>query len=121
MFKYLYKKFRLYFNPIKPGEVYYGNPKNFIVGKPMEYILHGLKDTTGTTMWHPIPSDCCYKLTIKNHSPEKDLYECESEVLCDTEKGLHLVDWHRRSQRKNISKPIFEYFILNGLLERGNK
>lgn len=118
--KKFYLKVCLYFHSPRIGDIHFGNPKDFVIGRPIEYVLHGLKDRTGATMWHPIPTFGCFRLTIEKETPEKDGYVCRSEVLCDTERGLHLIDWHRRSQPKLINKSMFKGFILNSTLKKSN-
>jgi hypothetical protein len=113
----LLRQVKLYLNPPKKGDVYLGDPLRFVIAKPMEYILHGLKDKTGKTLWEPLPSEDCYKITIENDSMP-DYYICQSEVLCLSE-AMSVMQWHKRTQPKRIGKELFNSMIINGTLGKG--
>lgn len=118
MFSRLIRKFNLFLDPPKKGDVFYGDSLFFVVHKPMEYVLHGLKNINGETVFHPVPSKGAYRVTIElcGHL----YYVLDSEVFCKdgTEKTLYDGIWCKRSQPKRIAKEMFEELILNGMLWR---
>lgn len=117
---HLFRKLKLYFKPPKAGDVYYGNPINF-VNKPLEKILHGLKDKSGDDLYVPIPNKECYRLIIE--SAEILFYRCISEVFCKSvvldKYGYNdLGRWMKRTQSRRIGKDSFENMIIGGVLKR---
>ena len=125
MFKTLYLKLYLYFRSPKMGSVYFGNPKRFIIGKPIEYVLHGLKDKDGDTMFEPIPGDHCYKISIDK--TEENTYSISTEVFCKLTSKYNLNTgnsdfgkWMKRCQNRKIGKEYLLSLILDGTLDIGN-
>lgn len=117
MLKKLINKINLWLNPPRPGSFYYGDPLYFVVGKPIEHVLHGLKDKNGEPIFYPIPSAGCYRLMIE--SIFDDYYCCKSEVLCyslNMDSGIG--KWMKRTQTKRINKVIFNEFIVQGILSK---
>ena len=115
MIRRLVLKISLFLRPLKKGDILYGDPVWWIIPRPIEMVLHDLKDRFGTNLYDPIPSEGCYKLTI-----EKDLdsyYVLDSEVLCNT-KFSGIGFWKKRSQPRRMARLQLEEYILNGLLWR---
>jgi hypothetical protein len=113
----LYTKVKLWIRPPKSRDAYCANPKNFVIGKPIEQVLHGLKNKHGETIYFPMPSDDCYRLTIE--SDVMPYYICMSEVFIhgknwDNNFGL----WMKRSQPKRIGKDYFKQLIVDGILRK---
>lgn len=109
------RTFSLYFNPPKVGDVFYGDPVWFIISRPIELVLHGLKDKFGTNLYDPIPSQGCFRFTVE--STAMPYYRMTSEVLCKhkfTEKPI----WMKRSQPRRIPKEMFRELFLMGLIWR---
>lgn len=117
MIKRFIKKIKLRLNPPKRGDIFFGDPVFFIISRPTEYVLHGLKNKYGLTEQNPIPSFQCYKLTIESDFTS-NYYECSSEVLCSSALGSSELKWKKRCQSKKISKLLFNEFVLNGLLRK---
>jgi hypothetical protein len=118
MFSRTIRKFKLFLRPPKKGDVFYGDPLWFVIHRPIEYILHGLKDKNGTTIHHPIPSKDCFCVVIEHCGNEN--YIVGTEVFCDTKTNNNIGIWFKRSQPKRIAKEMFEELVLNGLLWRSN-
>jgi hypothetical protein len=111
--KTLFNKLWLYFYPPKKGDSFIGDPLRFVIARPVEYVLHGLKDKNGNTTWEPIPSFGCYILTIEND--QMPYYVCKSEVLCGND-SIKL--WNERSQPKRFGKKMFKDMIATGVLKK---
>lgn len=114
-------KFKLYFNPPKKGDVFCGDPAWFITPKPIEYVLHGLKNIHGETIYEPIPSQGCIRFTVE-HCGNLN-YILGSEVLCRLNREHNYTKdisdigiWKKRTQPRRMGKEMFEEFILNGML-----
>jgi hypothetical protein len=115
MIRRLILKLALFLKPLRAGDVLYGDPVWWVIPRPIEMVLHGLKDIHGANMYTPIPSEGCYKLTI-----DKDLesyYILDSEVLCNT-KFSSIVFWKKRSQPRRMARLQLEEYFLNGMLWR---
>lgn len=115
MIRKLIRKIKLYFNPPMPGDVYYGDPFDFIVGSTIEHILHKMKNKEGDSLYDVIPSDFTYRLTIESDSTP--YYKCKAEVLaqnCSDNKK----EWLTRVQPRRIWKNVFERMIVDGRLEK---
>lgn len=110
------QKLKLYLNPPKEGDVYVGNPIFFVVNRPIEKILHGMKDKYGMSMWEVVPSDDAYKLTIESGSMPT-YYKCKSEILV-IDMSFSYKKWLVRTQSRRIGKSMFIDMILNGLIQK---
>ena len=118
MFIRLFRKISLLLNPPKKGDVYYGDPVWWIIHKPVEHILHGLKDKYGNNLYDPIPSGDCFRLTITNTSMES-YYVLDSEVFCRS-KNSNVSIWMKRTQPRRMGKETLEQFVLAGMLRKNN-
>lgn len=115
MIRRLVLKLSLFFKPLKVGDELFGDTVWWVIPRPIEMVLHGLKDLHGATIYEPIPSKGCYKLTT-----EQDLgghYILSSEVLCRTSYD-HIGVWKKRSQPRKMARSQLEEYVLNGLLWR---
>lgn len=122
MFKRLYRKFLLKAKPPKNHDVFYGDPLYFVISRPTEYVLHGLKDRNGRTLLEPIPSFGCLRLTIIMTT--EDYYVCNTEVFCKAVNDLYIMsnnigEWMERSQTRKMSKIMFDQMIVDGFLKKG--
>lgn len=115
MIKKFLTKLKLKIYPPKTGEVYYGDPFEFIMGNLIEHCLHGTKSNYGTPIWEPIPSNLCYRLTIE--SDAMPYYRCTGEVLCRDAYG-DKTEWRKRSQPRRIGKSVFHGMIVDGRLKK---
>lgn len=109
------RKIALFLKPVKVGDTFYGDPVWWVLPRPIEMVLHGLKDVNGDTLYRPTPSEGCYRLTI-----EKDYdsyYTLRSEVLCRAGSTWASI-WKERSQPRRMPRLILEQYILAGLLWR---
>jgi hypothetical protein len=110
------RKIILFFRPIKKGEIFYGDPERWVTHRPIEMVLHGLKDKYGTTIYHPVPSEGCFVFTVSDVNSQ--IYVLNSEVFCyggeEDKSGI----WKKRTQPRKMSKKDFEEIILNGILWR---
>jgi hypothetical protein len=112
------RKISLFFNPIKAGDVFYGDPVWWVLPRPIEMVLHGLKDKEGNTLYRPVPSEGCYKVTVEG---DYDSYfKLRSEVLCNTDASYTSI-WKQRSQPRRMPRLILEQYILSALLWREKK
>jgi hypothetical protein len=115
MFRRLYLKLCLWLNPPKTGDVFYGDPAWFFLYKPVEYVLHGLKDSYGNKMYNPVPSKGCVRFTIE-HCGNLN-YILGSEVLCRDKVGNSSV-WMKRTQPRRMSLGMFKELVLVEMLWR---
>lgn len=111
-----FRKLAFYFKPPKKGDVFLGDPLWFVVGRPIEYILHGLKDREGNTVWEPVPSMGCFKLKFDINVGNL-YYVLGSEVLCRKDVDNAYV-WMKRSQPRRMAKEMFRELYLNGMVWR---
>lgn len=109
-------KIKLYFYPPKVGDVYYGDPLDFILGSEMEKFMHGMKDQFGHSLWNTVPSKLCYKLTIE--TDYLSYYRCTSEVLTSNAYDVCEKKWLRRSQPRRIFKKALHKMIIDGKIEK---
>jgi len=120
MFNRFVRKIKLILNPPKSGDVFYGDPIFFIIHKPIEYVLHGLKNKHGENICDPIPSKGCFRLTISlcGHI----YFLLDSEILCkfNDDEGQGSWFWMKRTQPKRLAKEALEELILSGMLWRDN-
>jgi len=120
MIRKLFNRIKVFVNPPKTGGVYYGNPTRFVTAKPVEYVLHGLKDRHGKTILEPIPSNYGYRITIESDAMPT-YYRCTAEVLCKSVDPLYITDnnmgqWMKRSQPRKILKSLFKDLLKSGIL-----
>jgi hypothetical protein len=115
MLKKLLTRIKLKIDPPRPGDVFFGDPFEFIFGSLIEYSLHGTRNLYGMVVWHPIPSNGCYRLTVESDS--MPYYRCTSEVLCTSYDGDERA-WKKRSQPRRISKHVFHDMIVEGRLKK---
>lgn len=115
MLKRFIRKLSLFVNPPKEGDIYFGDPIWFIISRPIELILHNLKDKFGTNLYDPIPSKGCFKLTVI-YCGDKN-YILESKVLCSN-KFTDTKMWMQRTQQRRMTKEMFEELIFDGMLWR---
>jgi hypothetical protein len=115
MIKRLFNKIMLWLKPPKKGDIYYADSLHFVVGKPIEHILHGLKDKYGQSIWTVMQGKCCYRLTIE--TDVMPYYTCRSEVFCYGDLcNNNIGEWMKRTQPKRISKEYFKQLIVEGFL-----
>lgn len=123
MLKRLFKRIELLIRPPREGDVYYADPTMFVLAKRVEYILHNLVDKYGATLYEPVPSDYCYRLTVSSCSMLPKCYVLDSEVFCRGTDYMvvlsnNIGEWKKRSQPKKIGKELFEHLIIMGILRR---
>lgn len=116
MIRSLVSRVKYFLNPPKKGDVYYGDPFDFIIGKLLEQCLHGMRTVSGDASWNPVPSDGTVKLTITLDC--MPYYVCKSEVLGENVND-HSKKWLERSQPRRICKKAFKQMILDERLEKG--
>jgi hypothetical protein len=106
---------KFYFYPPKTGSIYYGDPTEFVCGKPIELALHNITLISGDPVWQVMPSPGAYRLTIE--SDNLSYYECKAEVLCRNIHGTGM-KWLERSQPRRIPKQNFKEMVIVGKLKR---
>src|SRR5579859_4336577 len=111
MFKRLIARVKLKIDPPRTGDVFLGDPFEFIMGSVIEHVLHGTRSIYGFAAWHPIPSKECYRLTVESDS--MPYYRCTAEVLCTSADGDSKA-WKKRSQPRRILKHVFHDMIVEG-------
>lgn len=117
MIKELARKIELYFYPPYPGDVYYGDPFEFVIGKPMEQVLHKMRSVGGhEAFWEAVPSEHCVRLTIESDS--MPYYRCTSEILATNVANQSEKKWLRRVQPRRILKEVFHQMIIDGRIEK---
>jgi len=119
-FKWI-NKIKLLLVPPKKGEIYYGNPLHFVIGRGFEQVLHSLKDRNGVSVLTPVPSNDCYRLRIQLDAVT--YYVCEAEVFCKATNDLYVTNtlsgqWMHRSQPRRVKKELFNQWILDGVIEK---
>ena len=111
------RKLKFNLSPPKPGDVYYGDCVYFVVGSPVEHVLHQLKDKYGNSIWNPVPSSDCYRLTVVEINSSH--YNCLSEVFCrGTEQNNNIGNWKKRTQSRRFPRSYFKELVGNGLLKK---
>lgn len=115
MFTRLSRKLKLFLDPPKKGHTFYGDPAWFVLGRPTEYVLYGLKDRSGNNMYEVIPSKGCVKFVVEQVG--KHNYILGSEVLCVIPSNYERV-WMKRSQPRRMGKVMFDELFLSGMLWR---
>lgn len=113
MIRRLIARIKLRFEPPKVGDVYYGDPFDFLVGRPIERVLHGLNNKCGDHVWEPLFSEGCYRLKITSDS--MPYYICQVEVLAH--KNFEEKAWKKRSQPRRFDKKSFCEMIVNGSIK----
>src|SRR5580700_9597237 len=116
MIRRMILKFSLFFKPFKIGDEFFGDPTWWVIPRPIELVLHGLKDRQGLTIYDPIPSDGCFKLTIEKEM--EGYYVLSSEVFCTHKTINNIGTWMKRSQPRKLGRLQLEEYFLNGLLWR---
>lgn len=111
----LINRIKFHLNPPKKGDVYFGDPFDFVCGKLIEHVMHRTKSISGETIWQVIVSDGAYKLTIE--SDAMPYYRCKAEVLCENVAGYGK-EWLERVQPRRISKEVFKQMIIDGRIKR---
>lgn len=109
-------KISLFLKPPKKGDVFYGDPVWFVLSRPVEHVLHGLKDKFGNTLYTPIPSDGCFRFVVENTG--MPYYILGSEVFCQEKSFNNIGTWMKRTQPRRMGKDMFEEMFLMGLLWR---
>ena len=111
----LAKKMRLFMSPPQVGDQYDADPFDFIIGKPVERVLHGLVAPDGDSLWDAVPSHGCYRIRIQ--STIMPYYICTAEALCRSADGDN-TEWKSRSQLRRMSKAQFHQMIIEGRLTK---
>jgi hypothetical protein len=112
----LVRKLKLFLNPPKKGHVFYGDPSWFVIARPVEHVLHGLKDSYGVTVFTPVPSKDCFRFTVEHRGNLN--YILGSEVFCKEKTDNNIGTWKKRTQPRRMALEMFEELVLNGLLWR---
>jgi hypothetical protein len=116
----LLRKINLFLDPPKKGDIYYGDPVWFIISRPTEFILHGLKDKYGNIMYDPVPSKGGVRFIIE-HCGNLN-FILGSEVLCHLlNRNKPVMDindfvWKKRTQPRRMAREMFREFVLTGML-----
>jgi hypothetical protein len=116
-------KIKLLLKPPKVGDIFYGDPVSFVIGRPVEQVLHGLKDPSGTTLAEPVPSEDCYALTIVSDS-QHAYYVLNAMVFCRRKNlpdsaSQGFGEWKPRSQVRRIPRDVFKKMVVDGILKKG--
>lgn len=111
-------KLKLFFSPPQDGDVYYGDPFDFIVGSSIEQLMHKMRDKSGySPLWHMVPSETAVRLTIES-AAMPTYYRCTSEVLVTSASDSSKMTWLKRVQPRRISKQVFHDMIAEGRLKK---
>jgi hypothetical protein len=114
-----FAKFKLWMNPPKKGEVYHGDNFDFLIGKPMEQILHGLRDKNGNPIYNPAFGEGSYKVTILLDCMPYYVLECDSLVYENSySNNRNDFRWVKRTQNRRIPKNHVIEMILDGRLKK---
>lgn len=108
----LIKFIRLYFNPPKNGDVFFGDVNDFDIERRYERIFYPLIDRNGQTVWNFAKGKHTYRFTIENAA--MPYYVCKAEIL-----ACHVADpskkaWLERSFERRIWKKDFHRLVLDG-------
>lgn len=112
----LVRKISLFVNPPKQGHTFYGDPVWFVLSRPVEHVLHNLKDKFGNTIYTPIPSNGCFRFVVEFCGNEN--YILASEVFCKEKSLDSLGTWMKRTQPRRMSKLMFDEMFVMGMLWR---
>ncbi len=111
------RRFRLNRIKVDEGDVYYGDPFDWIIGSHVEQAMCRMRDPSGyNRLWDPIPSFGTVRLTVDSDS--MPYYRCTMEVLASKVNDPQTMDWLRRADPKRISKDKFKEMILEGKLKK---
>jgi hypothetical protein len=112
----LARKVGLLFSPPKEGDVYMGSAFYFLTGRPMEQVLHGLRDMSGEAEFAYWESNENYRLTID--SAAMPYYILTSEVLVRkiSEGSSAKLVWRKRCQPRRVPKDTFHEWIKTHML-----
>ncbi len=110
MIRKLIQRFLLWRNPPKTDDVYWTDSFTYLAGRPMEHVLHGLRDKNGNARAEPVHGPCTYRMTIRSDSMSYYVVQCE--VLA-ANRSTHEKLWAFRVQPRRIDKKIFVQMILD--------
>ncbi|MCX9024634.1 MAG: hypothetical protein OIN85_00895 [Candidatus Methanoperedens sp.] len=107
----LWYAIKFLFSPPKEGDVYSGDAFDFVVGKPIESVLHGMRDQYGNPTHDVIPGNNTYKIKIVKIF--ETYYSCKMQALVE-DRITHQKAWLLRSQDRKISKELLKHWALEG-------
>lgn len=110
MIRYLIERWKLFRNPPKKGDTFFGDSLGFFLSRgTVERVLHGTISTNGEHAWEPIIGVGAYKLTIEADS--MPYYQIKGELLAQSIDGSRK-EWIERNQPLRIDKKAFKRLIL---------
>lgn len=108
-------KVKLFLRSPKNGDIYYGDAKDFALGRSLEKALHGVKDKSGDDIWAIIPGQDTYRLIMES-TAMPTYYRLEAEVLAFS--MYDPMTWLKRRVPRRIDKNRFHEMILEGKVVR---
>ena len=112
----LFKKIHLYFNPPKNGDVFFGDPFDFLCDSNWERLHYPMSDRHGHDTWSFVPGTNTYRFTIE--SAAMPYYRCKAEILAANREEPFRKCWIERSQPRRIWKKDFLRLILEDRMVR---
>lgn len=112
--RYWINKVKIYLNPPKKYDTFYGDAMNFVLTSRVEKVLHGLYDTSGDDLVDLVLGADSFRLTIEEDNVT--YYLVKTEVLVkDYSDTFH---WKQRCQPRRIPKKSFLMMVADELLFR---
>lgn len=94
---------------VKVGDIYWADAWEFVGGKPIEHVLHGLRYKNGEVAFDPIYGDSSYRMKINSVQPSYYVIQCE--VLAADVHERSEKHWFFRCQPRRINRQIFHDMI----------
>lgn len=101
---------------VKVDDVYWADAWEFVGGKPIEHVLHGLRCKTGEVAFDPVYGDSSYRLKIRSNQPSYYVIQCE--VLASDVHDHKDKHWFFRCQPRRINKEVFHDMIREGRVKK---
>lgn len=115
MIRRIYRLIQFFVNPPKKGDVFYADSFDYIAGKPLEHIFHGMRDKNGDPVWDVIPGKDTYRFTLVSDS--MPYYIFTAATLASNRNDMSK-KWLLRSKLRRMWKHTFKQSILDGDITR---
>lgn len=111
MIRRLIERVKLYRNPPKAGDVFWTDSFDFLAGRVLEHIFHGLRRYGGEPLYEPIHGEKTYRMEIISSSMPYYVIRCDvlAQHVNDKRK-----DWFRRSRDRRVPKDAFNQMVIDG-------
>jgi hypothetical protein len=113
--KCMLRAIRLYFCRPKPGDVYLGDAFDFMAGKIIEQVMHGMRDREGNELYTRVDGPGTYKFLLASDS--MPYYRLDCQVLVK-DNHTSKFEWKSRIQPRRIKKDVFKELIVEGKVKK---